>query len=425
MQFLDWLKGTGWQPVSLDDLSAAARGERRLPAKAILLTFDDGFRSLYTRVFPLLKAYHYPAVAALVGAWMEDTPDDTVQEGDKDTVLYGDKRVPRTNFISWDEAREMQKSGLVEFASHSYDLHRGVQANPQGSMVPSAVTWRYDPLTRTYEDDARYVARIRDDLSRSRLIMQANLGSPPRAVVWPYGRYTGLDREVAKELGFSFGMTLEPEPAYTSDLFGIHRYFPSGDPTLGDIVANLRFEPARSHQVRVACVTLDAHRRRRQLSAARRGARPNHRRSPQARNQYRHHRRQRGHCRRPEDRSARCILPLAASADPHGHPGSGNVADPHARRRRHLSAPSARRRNQGGWCRQCTPPLCRDDPLCPSRGRRNRPAAAVRQYGDRRGSAGDRPRPAGRYRRQRLERPGATGPYELSRGRRQSVRGSA
>ena len=213
VQFLDWLKGTGWQPVSLDDLSAAARGERKLPAKAILLTFDDGFRSLYTRVFPLLKAYHYPAVAALVGAWMEDTPEDTVQESDKDTVLYGDKRVPRTNFISWDEAREMQKSGLVEFASHSYDLHRGVQANPQGSMVPSAVTWRYDPLTRTYEDDARYVARIRDDLIRSRLIMQANLGSPPRAVVWPYGRYTGLDREVAKELGFSFAMTLEPEPA--------------------------------------------------------------------------------------------------------------------------------------------------------------------------------------------------------------------
>ena len=35
VQFLDWLKGTGWTPVSLDDVSAAARGQRRLPDKAI------------------------------------------------------------------------------------------------------------------------------------------------------------------------------------------------------------------------------------------------------------------------------------------------------------------------------------------------------------------------------------------------------
>src|SRR5215469_13383830 len=113
VQFLDWLKGTGWEAVSLDDVSAAARGLRKLPDKAILLTFDDGDRSLYTRVFPLLKAYHYPAVASLVGSWMQDTPDGT--------VLYGDQRVPRTNFISWAEAREMEASGLVEFASHSYN----------------------------------------------------------------------------------------------------------------------------------------------------------------------------------------------------------------------------------------------------------------------------------------------------------------
>ena len=63
--------------------------------------------------------------------------------------------VPRSNFVSWDEAREMQASGLVEFASHSYDLHRGVQANPQGNMTPSAITWRYDPATRRYETDAQ------------------------------------------------------------------------------------------------------------------------------------------------------------------------------------------------------------------------------------------------------------------------------
>src|SRR4249920_3778551 len=78
-EFFDWLKATGWTPVSLDDLSAAAHGDRPLPRQAILITFDDGFRSLYTRAFPLLKAYRFPAVAALVGSWVEPEPEATVQ----------------------------------------------------------------------------------------------------------------------------------------------------------------------------------------------------------------------------------------------------------------------------------------------------------------------------------------------------------
>ncbi|MBR0778151.1 poly-beta-1,6-N-acetyl-D-glucosamine N-deacetylase PgaB [Bradyrhizobium diazoefficiens] len=250
VQFFDWLKGTGWTAISLDDVSAAARGQHRLPEKAILLTFDDGYKSFYTRVYPLLKAYHYPAVSSLVGSWMEETTDGT--------VLYGDKKVPRTTFISWDEAREIEASGLVEFASHSYDLHHGVQANPQGNIVAAAITWRYDPQSRTYEDDAQYEARIRADLTRARAMMESNLGHPPRTMTWPYGRYTGPALDVAKELGFSFALTLEPEPAYTSDLHAIQRYFPSDNPKLGDVVRNLRFEPERPRTLRIACLSLDA-----------------------------------------------------------------------------------------------------------------------------------------------------------------------
>jgi poly-beta-1,6-N-acetyl-D-glucosamine N-deacetylase PgaB len=249
-QFFDWLKGTGWTAVSLDDLAAAARGVRPLPDKAILITFDDGYSSLYTRVFPLLKVYRYPIVAALVGSWMEGRPDGT--------VIYGDRVVPRSDFISWAQAREMQASGLVEFASHSYNLHRGVLANPQGNMVPAAITWQYDPARGSYEDDAQFRARIRADLLRARSQLAANIGRTPRTLVWPFGRYSGPALEVAKQVGFTFALTLEPEPAYTSDLFAIHRYFPSQNPSLGDLARNLRFEPGRPTTRRIACLTLDA-----------------------------------------------------------------------------------------------------------------------------------------------------------------------
>ena len=250
VRFFDWLKGTGWTVVSLDDVLAAEQGRRPLPDKAILLTFDDGYRSLYTRVFPLLKIYRYPAVAAVVGTWMEGPPGSTVR--------YGDFDVPRSKFITWAEAREMQASGLVEFASHSYDLHWGARANPQGNAVPAGRTWRYDPATTRYENDDQHRGRIRADLDRSRRQIATALGRAPRALVWPFGRFSGPALEEAKKAGFAFAFTLEAEPADAGGPLALHRYFPSLAPPLGEIADNLRFDVEAPETVRVACIALDS-----------------------------------------------------------------------------------------------------------------------------------------------------------------------
>ena len=95
LAFFEHLRGNGWTAVSLDDVDAARTGRRPLPDKAILITFDDGYRSLYTRVFPLALAYRFPIVAALKSAWL------TAPAGS--LVMYGDLPVPRaaTATRSW------------------------------------------------------------------------------------------------------------------------------------------------------------------------------------------------------------------------------------------------------------------------------------------------------------------------------------
>lgn len=249
VRFFDWLKGDGWTPVSLDDIAAANAGTRSLPDKAILITFDDGYRSLYTRVYPLLRAYHYPAVAALVGHWL-DAPDDEM-------VSYGDHKRPRRDFVHWDEVRTMVASGLVEVASHGYAIHDGIQANPQGNRIPSAATWAWDPVTRRQEDDKAFLVRIRADLEHSRQQIARETGKPPRALVWPFGRYAGPALEMAKQLGFAFDLTLEPEPADANKPDAIPRYYPVGDPSLGEIANNLSFNAPRASTIRLICVSLD------------------------------------------------------------------------------------------------------------------------------------------------------------------------
>jgi hypothetical protein len=36
----------------------------------VLLSFDDGYQSMYSKVFPILKQFKAPAVVALVGSWL-------------------------------------------------------------------------------------------------------------------------------------------------------------------------------------------------------------------------------------------------------------------------------------------------------------------------------------------------------------------
>jgi poly-beta-1,6-N-acetyl-D-glucosamine N-deacetylase len=242
--FFEWMRADGWAAISLDDVVAAQAGNRPLPAKAMLITFDDGYASLYTRVFPLARAYRLPIVAALVGSWQDVAPGGL--------VAYGDQQLPRERFISWPQAREMQASGWIEFASHSHDLHRGVVGNPQGNLMPAAVTAKYD--AGRYETVAETFERVRADLQRSRDQLARELGRAPRAIVWPFGRYSQAAQQAAAELGYRFALTLDPEPASALKPMALARFLPTDNPRFNELAVALRYIDPLPAAQRLVCI---------------------------------------------------------------------------------------------------------------------------------------------------------------------------
>lgn len=246
---LDWLAGHGYHPVSMSQVVAASKGAP-LPSKPVLLTFDDGLRSLYTHVYPLLRAYNYPALAAVVTDWV-DLPADR-------RVDYGPRLFTHDDFLTWEQLREMQASGLIEVASHSHALHQGVQSNPQGNSTPAAITRIYNPATQRYESEAEFRARVDADLARSADLIKQHLGSSPRAIVWPYAAYNSVTNSIAEGLGMSISFDLEgrstPMP---SDLHGLARLLVTDNPTVTDLAYSLRSE-IEDAGVRALQVDLDA-----------------------------------------------------------------------------------------------------------------------------------------------------------------------
>lgn len=231
--FFDHLRGEGWNPISLQDLSDARAGRKPLPPKAILITFDDGYSSLYTRVYPLLLAYRIPVVAALVGDWLERSADERFE--------VGGRGVRRARFLTWDQARELQASGLVEFASHSHAQHREVLGNPQGNLTPALSTAAFDRVAQRYESPSNYRDRLRADLRANEALMLRELGTRPRAMVWPYGRYNQAALDLLAEAGYEFAFTLDYEPGQLQRPLEIGRYWPTGNLQLSDLINDLGF----------------------------------------------------------------------------------------------------------------------------------------------------------------------------------------
>lgn len=227
---LEWLQRNGYHFVSVRDVLADRAGKRPLPPKAVLISFDDGYRDVYTRAFPVLKRLHAPAQIALVGSWLE--PKDGM-------VDFAGQNVSRERFLAQSDIKEMVQSGLIEVASHTYGLHEGITANPQGNTEPAATTRMFKD--GRYETKQEYVARITADLRHNNRFLFHYTGQAPRIMVWPYGSYNHAVMNIAARLGMVVDFTLDDGPNTGHvPLTVLRRILMESDSTLADLAKELK-----------------------------------------------------------------------------------------------------------------------------------------------------------------------------------------
>ncbi|KUJ86420.1 MAG: hypothetical protein XD36_3154 [Halomonas sp. 54_146] len=239
----------GYQPVSLQQIIDAKAGGKPLPEKAVLLTFDDGYRSFYDIVFPLLKLYNFPAVQAVVGSWLN------VPAGGQ--VPYGSITLPRERFMTWEQVKILDESPLVEIASHTYNLHYGVLGNPMGNEQAAAVTSIWNPRDG-YESEADYLVRIRQDMAETKQLFEQHLGRTPHIMVWPYGAYSEATLNIAAEYGMQYTFSLLSGPNQLNDsMRSMNRYLIDQETSLQTIEEILSNRVWETEELRIVHVDLD------------------------------------------------------------------------------------------------------------------------------------------------------------------------
>ena len=103
---LAFLRRWGATVMSMSDAVRALRGEIAVPDKAVVITFDDGYRSFIEHALPLLRQYDYPAIVYVLA-----------QRAGDDADWYAVDGQPTPPLMSWDEVRQLPANG-IEVGSH-------------------------------------------------------------------------------------------------------------------------------------------------------------------------------------------------------------------------------------------------------------------------------------------------------------------
>lgn len=111
---METLKKNGFQTIIFSDLEAFLKGEKTLPKKAVLLTFDDGYQDFYLYAYPVLKKCDFKATVFLITEMVAESDGQRMSsnwnDSDKETISL---------HLIWPEIREMAKYG-IEFGGHSH-----------------------------------------------------------------------------------------------------------------------------------------------------------------------------------------------------------------------------------------------------------------------------------------------------------------
>jgi peptidoglycan/xylan/chitin deacetylase (PgdA/CDA1 family) len=186
---MDWLEVNGYHPVTLEDLRGYVLGGSGLPSRPVVLTFDDGYRDLYSTAFPVLLRHQFKSVAYIVPGFLGSPSNVTA-----------------------DQVLEMEANG-VEIGSH---------------------TVSHADLTRLSAGD------LHREVFDSKAMLEALVGHPVLDFCYPAGRFNDAVVKAVEAAGYLSATTTQPGTAHSAgDRFMWTRVRVSGGEPLERLVADL------------------------------------------------------------------------------------------------------------------------------------------------------------------------------------------
>jgi len=194
------LKDHGITVIPMQDLLAWKRGEKNIPPRCAVITFDDGWKSQYEVAWPIMKKFGYPFTLFLYC------------EGIAGGSLGGGQA------ITWEQLADMRDNG-IDIEAHSathQDLREGhsiMVIEPGGKRTRKKLT------------GAEYEQWLQNEVVGCKQLLEQRLGIKVNCFAVPFGNYNEHVKEVARNAGYEAMFTVYGQPiTFNSPLDSIGRY---------------------------------------------------------------------------------------------------------------------------------------------------------------------------------------------------------
>lgn len=158
-------------------LAALGDSAMPMPERAVVLTVDDGHRTVYSDMFPLIRRLKIPV-----------------------TLFIYPSAISNADYaLTWAQLAEMKASGLVDIQSHTF-WHPNFNVDRK-RLAPAA-----------YEKFAQ------DQLVKSKSVLEQRLGGTVDLLAWPFGIHDDQLEQWARAAGYVAAFTIERRPVTRSDM---------------------------------------------------------------------------------------------------------------------------------------------------------------------------------------------------------------
>lgn len=185
-EHLAYLNDQGYTPLTVSEfIDKKSEGFAGLPARPVLLTFDDGFADFYEGALPALRKYDFKATLYIVTKYIGDTGRWLVREGEGNRPM-----------LSWEQVLEINAAG-IECGGHTH-------THPQLDTIPHA--------------------QVREEVSLCKTILEDKLNHEVRSFAYPFGYHTAAIKEIVRESGYSSACAVRYEMSLEdTDQFALTR----------------------------------------------------------------------------------------------------------------------------------------------------------------------------------------------------------
>jgi peptidoglycan/xylan/chitin deacetylase (PgdA/CDA1 family) len=181
-------------------INTRSKGPSALPDRPVVLTFDDGFADFFTEALPILQQYNFTATLYVTTGFIGSTSRWLQREGESTRPM-----------LTWDQLNEISASG-IECGGHSHWHHQ------------------LDTLS---------LALARDEIVRSKRLLEDHLGQEVSTFAYPYGYHSNTIKRLVREEGYTSACTVKNEASSeATDPFALARLTVSADTSL-DALATL------------------------------------------------------------------------------------------------------------------------------------------------------------------------------------------